>query len=70
MVNDYTCPECKGTGHQYAKDIDDVVTCGRCLAVGRLPDRRSKTISDRRKYDSPGNERRKNFIFTDRRKKI
>jgi len=67
-MNDYSCPECKGTGETLIGFPK--MSCYFCNGTGRLPDRRSKTISDRRKYDSPGMERRKNFTFTDRRRKI
>lgn len=70
-MNDYTCPRCKGMGKiQHGILSSMFKDCPDCRGDGRLLDRRGKTISDRRKYDGPGMERRKNFTFTDRRKKI
>lgn len=73
-MNDYTCPKCHGTG-----GVDKFDDKGRFLGAGwvcpmcngnqRLPDRRSKTVSDRRQHGFE-NERRKNYTFTDRRKRI
>jgi DnaJ-class molecular chaperone len=47
--NDYTCPECRGTGKVTIKTPFDpmIMDCYSCNGIGRLPDRRSH--KDRRR---------------------
>lgn len=66
---EYVCPKCKGEGHLYIREIDDVVSCSECEGNGFLENRRSN-LEERRVYSIFGRERRKNVTFTDRRKRI